>query len=146
MLSDTKRHKNFLKNQQCSRTTSWLLPDKSTFRHTIKLLSFCWYLKYLQQLGFLKTSFRYIGWVTSEVPETSVLELLARRIQWCDNPSLFEHFHLFFKHEMPKNKNKAWVHAPVDAPWREFYPWSRVCCSHLGLAAIFLCNRFWWPI
>ena len=58
-------------------------------------------------------------WGTSEAPETSVLGLLTRRIQWRVDPSLFGNFSSIFQQYLPKNED--WVLAPVDAPQQEIF-------------------------
>ena len=72
---------------------------------------------------------------TSEAPETSVLELLMRRIQLCKVPRLFGHFHLFYKINLPKNKNGAWDFSPMDAPRQEL--------SNGGLGCFVSTSNFW---
>jgi len=85
---------------------------------------------------------------TSKRSETSVLDLLTRRIEWCGRPTLFGHFSSIFKINPPAKKNWAWFTAPMDAP--------RQKCSISGIGSIkvllfcwyidFVCVRMGWPI
>ena len=67
---------------------------------------------------------------------------------WVLGDSRCSDFHgttVFFKINLPKNEDRAWVAAPMDLPQREFFV--RSLGSAVALSACwqikFLCVRFW---
>ena len=73
-----------------------------------------------QQLGFLKHILPQDRG-TSEAPENSVLELFARRIQLCRDPSSIYIFWKVIFENTTKNKIEAWIPALMDVTQRELF-------------------------
>ena len=132
------------------RTCSLVLVFPCTIMMVVYLPINIHWLKFwawTQQLGVLKTHLPAI-WCISEAPETSVLELLNRRIQWCVGPNLSRLFHLFFKIILPTNGDGAWVLEVMNTPQQTLFIHGRgsVVVLLVPWQINVVCARFWWPV